>query len=130
MAKLFISYRRSADLDAELARFLYEGLTAAGHEVFIDYQMPIGTNWAIEIGDQIKRCDHMVVLLSEESAYSEMVQGEIRHAHQSRKADGQPTILPIRLRFPGGENYELNSYLGPIQYIQMGWRGRFAARPE
>ena len=45
----FISYRRRAERDAALAAFLRERLIAAGHEVFIDVDMPLGTRWSEEI---------------------------------------------------------------------------------
>jgi len=47
--RFFISYRRRADKDRELASYLEERLKRAGHEVFIDLQMPIGIRWVDEI---------------------------------------------------------------------------------
>src|SRR5262245_53025574 len=114
--RFFISYRRCASEDVGLAQFLKEGLEARGNEVFIDTKMRVGTNWAAEIDGRIRWCDYLVVLLSAESVQSEMVQGEIRHAHRYRDRDGRPHILPVRVRFDGQLDYELDSYLARVQY--------------
>lgn len=115
--RFFISYRRNAEDDARLAQYLRENLERSGHEVFIDIGMPVGTDWSAEINHRILWCDFLVVLLSADSAHSEMVQAEVRLAHHSRKADGRPAILPIRVAFDGALDYELDSYLGRLQYV-------------
>jgi hypothetical protein len=119
--RFFISYRRRAELDRELASYLVERLKRAGHEVFIDLQMPIGTRWVDEIERRITWCDYLVVLLSEDSIHSEMVQGEVRRAHRRYEKEGRPTTLPVRVRYEGTLGYELDSYLSPIQ--QELWTG-------
>src|SRR5262249_44582973 len=48
---------------------------------------------------------------------SEMVQAEVRLAHQRRRHDGRPAILPVRVNYKGALGYELDAYLGRIQYI-------------
>lgn len=119
--RFFISYRRRSEDDRALAGYLAEGLKAAGHDVFIDIGMPVGTNWAAEISRRIEWCDFLVVLLSAESVQSEMLQGEVRRAHHRHQADGRPRILPLRVRFDGLLDYELDSYLSRLQYLS--WRG-------
>jgi hypothetical protein len=119
--RFFISYRRRADLDRDLANFLVEKLKSAGHEVFIDIEIPIGTRWVSEIERRIAWCDYLVVLLSEDSIHSEMVQGEVRRAHKHFEKEGRPATLPVRVCFDGSLGYELDSYLMPIQ--QKLWRG-------
>ena len=89
----------------------------AGHEVFIDADIPLGTDWSAEIAGRIQWCDYLVVLLSEDLIDSEMVQGEIRLARHYRREDGSPYIFPIRVRYEGGLDYELTSYLGRLQHI-------------
>ena len=44
----------------------------AGHEVFIDTGMTVGTDWVTEIGRRIAWCDALVVLFSAASVDSEM----------------------------------------------------------
>ncbi len=118
--KFFVSYRRKSDDDKSLALFLSAELEKAGHEVFIDTKIKVGTDWVSEISKRIDWCDYFVVLISEESMCSEMVQGEIRSAYQRRKQDGTPNILPIRLNYFESLDYELDSYLSQLQYLE--WR--------
>ncbi len=120
--RFFISYRRHSALDRELASYLVERLSRAGNEVFIDRQMPIGTRWVNEIERRIAWCDYLVVLLSEDSINSEMVQGEVRQAHRHFEKEGRPATLPVRVRYEGPLGYELDSYLALIQ--QRLWTGK------
>ncbi len=119
--RFFVSYRRRADDDARLATLLVDQLREVGHEVFIDVDIPLGTDWSAEIARRIEWCDYLVVLLSEDSIDSEMVQGEVRLARQYRRDDGSPHIFPVRIRYEGALDYELTSYLGRLQFIL--WRG-------
>jgi pimeloyl-ACP methyl ester carboxylesterase len=119
--RFFISYRRRSKDDAMVAKRLYDELTNAGHEVFIDVQMTIGAEWGRQIESRIDWCDFLVVLLSAESIQSEMVQEEVRLAHQRRKRDGTPFILPIRIRHEGPLGYALGAYIERYQYAL--WTG-------
>lgn len=121
--KFFISYRRNADDDCFLADYLKTNLEAAGHQVFIDVGLPVGTDWAKEIGERIAWCDHLVALLSEESIQSEMVLEEVRMAHHRKREDGGLKILPVRVNYGGPLNVELSSYISPLQYVS--WNGEF-----
>ena len=91
--RFFISYRRRAALDARLAEAMYEALRGAGCEVFIDREMKVGVDWSAKIEERIAWCDHLVVLLSEDSIASEMVQGEVRRAFQAGKAEGRAKLI-------------------------------------
>ena len=93
-SEFFISYRRSERDSADLAQFLADRLQAAGHEIFIDVGIPVGTDWVAEITQRIDWCDYLIVLLSDAARTSEMVQGEVRMAHRRLKRDGKPGILP------------------------------------
>jgi hypothetical protein len=119
--RFFISYRRRAKDDAMVAKRLHDELTKAGHEVFIDVQMVIGMEWGRQIESRIDWCDFLVVLLSAESIQSEMVQEEVRLAHQRRKRDGTPYILPIRIRHEGPLGYGLGAYIERYQFAL--WSG-------
>lgn len=120
-AKLFVSYKRNIPSDSKLAEFLCQGFRTAGHEVFIDVTMVVGTDWVDEIARRIDWCDYLVVLLSEPAVQSEMVQAEVRLAHQNRRSDGKPAILPIRVNYGGPLGYELDAYLSRIQFVT--WAG-------
>jgi len=115
--RFFVSYRRRAPADARLARLLVDALRAAGHDVFIDVDIPIGADWSAEITRRIQWCEYLVVLLSAESIDSEMVQGEVRLAHHCRRDNGLPHVFPIRIRYEGALDYELSSYLGRLQHV-------------
>src|SRR5260221_7346947 len=120
-AKLFISYKRSIPTDESLAHAMRDAFLALGHDVFIDVTMNAGTDWVAEIDRRIRWCDFLIVLLSEAAAESEMVQAEVRLAHQGRRRDGRPNILPVRVNYIGSLGYELDAYLSRIQYVH--WKG-------
>jgi len=81
---------------------LNQALVEAGGEVFVDVSMPVGIDWSAEIDRRIAWCDYLVVLLSEDSISSEMVQGEVRRAHLASKTEGRSRILPVRVAYLGG----------------------------
>ena len=119
--RVFISYR-TQDPDKSLAQKFYNHLKAAGHEPFMAAEsIDWGENWVERIDQELKRCDYFVLLLSEQSASSDMVAGEVRTAKRLRDKSGKPIILPIRLNLPMDDplNYELRSSLQTIQ--QKSW---------
>ena len=115
--KFFISYARGEQDDEELASSLHRGLMDAGHEVFIDQGIQVGSEWAEEISRRIEWCDLMIVLLSANSIQSEMVREEVQRARDFRKARGRPAFIPIRVKYPHPQylGYVLSAYLGGIQ---------------
>jgi len=118
--RFFVSYRRRGAEDARLAAVLVDRLRASGAEVFIDVEMALGIDWSAEIERRVGWCDYLIVLLSKESVTSEMVQAEVRRAHQASAGGGQSKLLPIRVDFLGQLGYELDSYLGKLKYAL--WR--------
>lgn len=121
-ARIFISYKRSAEPDEGLALDLHRMLGTAGHQVFIDQAMTIGTNWRREIEQQIEAADFLIVLLSEASVHSEMVTAEIEHALRHNRATGKARLLPLRVAFDGKLPYRLAQYLDDLHYAE--WRRR------
>ncbi|MBW4579959.1 MAG: AAA-like domain-containing protein [Tildeniella nuda ZEHNDER 1965/U140] len=118
-ARVFISYR-SKEPDSGLAQQFYESLQAAGHHVFLAGEsIRLGENWSQRIDDALEQCDFFLLLLSPQSAVSEMVTEEVRRAKQLRdtREDHRPGILPIRVNFPFTSplNYDLRGYLQRIQ---------------
>nr|MBX2863146.1 toll/interleukin-1 receptor domain-containing protein [Leptolyngbyaceae cyanobacterium MAG.088] len=98
--QIFISYR-TTEPDLSLAGDLHQALTTAGHSVFMAAEsIDWGENWVDRIDQELKRCDYFVLLLSEQSATSDMVAGEVRTAKRLRDQLGKPAILPIRLNLP------------------------------
>ena len=122
--KIFISYR-SSEPDMSLAQEFYEALKASGNEAFMAGQsIRLGEGWPKRIDTELKQCDYLLLLLSEQSITSEMVMEEVRRAKELRdkSPDGKPIILPIRVNFAIASplNYNLRGYLNQIQ--QREWR--------
>ncbi|MEH2094757.1 AAA-like domain-containing protein [Nostoc sp.] len=122
--KVFISYR-SQDPDLSLAQYFYEAIKAAGHEAFMAGEsIRLGENWPQRIDTELERCDYFLLLLSPQSATSEMVTEEVRRAKQLQdlRPEHKPVILPIRVNFPLSSplNYDLRGYLSQIQ--QREWK--------
>jgi hypothetical protein len=120
-ARLFICYKHHADPDQELAVYLHNILSNQGHEVFIDLDMRAGDVWPEKIDEHIKASDFLVVLLSHESAHSEMVRAEVNRAYEYRKLYGKPFTLPVRVAYEGLLPYSIAAFLGTLQYVV--WQG-------
>jgi hypothetical protein len=116
-SKVFICYRRNIDTDRHLAEYLSKYFETQGHEPFIDTSLRVGTDWLLEIDRQIEQSDFMVVLLSRESADSEMVQAEVRRAYEFRQLQGRPRVLPIRIRYEGILPYSIDAFVENLQWI-------------
>lgn len=122
--RVFISYR-SQEPDINLAQAFHDHLKAAGHEPFMAAEsIRWGDNWSQRIDRGLAQCDYFLLLLSPQSATSEMVTEEVRRAKALRdtRESGTPLILPIRVNFPIGLplNYDLGGYLNRIQ--QREWQ--------
>jgi AAA-like domain/TIR domain/CHAT domain len=118
-AKVFISYR-TKDPDLSLAQEFYEALKAAGHEPFLAGEsIRLGDYWSERIDRELEQCDYFLLLLSPQSATSEMVTEEVRRAKQlhDTRPGQKPILLPIRVNFPFSSplNYDLRGYLQRIQ---------------
>jgi hypothetical protein len=114
--RLFISYKRGAKPDEPLALFLHSRLSLS-HDVFIDQEMPVGTEWRTRIQAELEACDFLVVLLSEQSVHSEMVEYEISTAHHLSVAQGgKPRLLPVRVAYFQPFDYPLDAYLNHINW--------------
>ena len=120
--RVFISYHFQ-EPDVSLAQEFHDRLQAAGHSTFMaEKSLSLGENWTERIDQELKQCDYFLLLLSEQSASSDMVAGEVRTARGLRDKVGKPIILPIRVNFPFDNplKYELRSFLQIIK--QMSWR--------
>ncbi|HUM69601.1 MAG TPA: protein kinase, partial [Chloroflexota bacterium] len=116
-ARLFISYKRYTNRDSQLASYLHQMLTTQGYEVFVDSTINTSTAWLEKIDYQIKMADCFVVILSRESADSEMVQAEVRRAYNYHKQQGRPHLLPVRLANNDLLPYAIDAFLDPFQYV-------------
>jgi hypothetical protein len=115
MARIFISYKRNNDPDVRLAGLLKSRFVRKGHEVFIDTEIRIGTDWPKIIDAELAKADFVVALLSPEAVTSEMIAAEIAKARALKKARGKPVILPVRVANEGAFPYDLAGYLDRVQ---------------
>jgi serine/threonine protein kinase len=115
--RIFICYKRNISPDEQLANFLFDFLSGQGYRVFIDRTLRVGGEWLAEIDQQIQHSDFLVVLLSQQSANSEMVQAEIKRAYEYRKLQGNPRTLPVRMAYQGLLPYSIDAFLDPLQYL-------------
>jgi len=120
--RVFISYR-SQDPDMSLAREFYERVKAAGHQPFMAAEsIKLGERWPERIDRELEKCDYLLLLLSPQSATSEMVTEEVRRARELReqRIEQKPVILPIRVALPFDFplNYDLRGYLSRVQHQQ------------
>jgi hypothetical protein len=114
-------YKRHAQPDEEVLRWLEQELSGRGHQVFVDRHMPLGVEWAREVERELAGADAAVVLLSAASVQSEVLPGEVRIAQEAaQKRGGKPRLLPVRLNFEGDMPPELWGALGRLQYFL--WR--------
>ncbi len=114
--RIFISYKRDVEPDQPVALEIFQALSQQ-HEVFIDQTMLVGTRWAERIEAEIRQADFLIVFLSARSVHSEMVEQEIRMAHEFAQVQGgRPAILPVRLAYRQPFQYPLSAYLNDINW--------------
>ena len=114
--RVFVSYKRDMEPDEPVAMAIKQALSQ-NYSVFIDQTMLVGTPWAEQIKAEIQQSDALIVLLSEHSVHSEMVQSEVAMAHEFAHGNqGKPAILPVRLAYREPFQYPLSTYLDPINW--------------
>ena len=113
---IFLSYSQHAKPDQRLAHYLNRFLGDHGHEVFIDAGLRLGEAWLDELDRWLRASDFLVVLLSRESADSEMIQAEVQRAYQYRKRYGHPHALPVRIAYEGMLPHSIDWFLNAVQY--------------
>jgi transcriptional regulator with XRE-family HTH domain len=98
-----------------LSQQLHQALSAGGHEVFF-------INNSSDEGSYLKRCDYLLLLISQESAASEMVLEQVQLAKELHNITAhKPAILPIFVEVNTPLSFDLLSYLAGIQ--PWLWRG-------
>ena len=98
-----------------LSQQLHQALSAGGHEVFF-------INNSSDSRSYLKRCDYLLLLISEESAASEMVLEQVQLAKELQNLTARkPAILPIFVELNTPLSFDLLSYLAGIQ--PWLWRG-------
>jgi serine/threonine protein kinase len=113
----FISCEYNIQPDQQLANYLHNFLTQQGHHVFIDRNQHTAGDWLAEIDRQIQSSDFMILLLSRDSAHSELIQAQVERAYEQHKSQDRPHILPVRVAFHDPLPYAIEAFLDPLQYI-------------
>lgn len=124
-ARVFISHCPQ-EPDCKVAADLSEAIAGAGHQPFMASigAMPSSgaeseEDWLAQIETELQKCDYFLLLLSPETAYSEMLIEELRQTKEIRdsRQNGTPVLLPIRVNCPATVrlNHDLRSYLSGTQ---------------
>jgi class 3 adenylate cyclase len=117
--RVYLSYREQVP-DLKLAHQLNAAMTAAGHSVFMAGESAhFSSHWAQRIETELQECDYFLLLLSAQSAGSEMIIEEVRRARELSTFHGQPKIVPIRVNFPANSmlDYNLSGFLNLQGYL-------------
>ncbi len=120
MPRVFISYRH-VEPDTAVASQVAASLEQAGHDVFIDTKIPLGTLWGEVIEAHLGEADFLVAFVSAAAAGSPMVVTEIAEGHRLNCEKGRPALIPIRLGEGLRFRYPLSAYVSRFQ--QAVWRG-------
>ncbi len=121
--QVFVSHQ-DCQLERELARSLKDAIAAAGYEVRSSQENG-DTNWIDGIDTKLKQCDILLLLLSPETATSEMVIEQLKRAKflQAARTSDRPAILTVRIgdtsKMPF--NHDLRGYLEGT--VALGWSG-------
>ncbi len=120
IAKVFISTSHR-EPDIGLARKFKQKLENLGHNIFLAKEsIEIGEEWQSRLYEELNSCDYLLLLLSENSVKSEMVEKEVECVKNRQKGSNTtPTILPIRVNLPYNVNYDLSKQLEEIH--QLDW---------
>lgn len=124
--RIFISYR-NCELDRAVAEALYQSFEAAGYLPFASdldaiAPLPFQSNTAslAQVDLELKRCDCFILLLSPQTAVSEMVMEELRRLRQWRNQEGDRPLLVVVRTDSDVEmalHHDLRNYLqGAIQW--------------
>ena len=113
--RLFLSYQRHLQPDEGLALDLARALSR-DHSVFFDQVEEFDQAWAARLGDELRRTDFFIVLLSADSVNNEVVLAEIKRAATLFEQTGQPRLLPVRVDFRA-------PFTGLVarQFDEVGW---------
>lgn len=120
-AKVVILYKRNSQHDEYALRLLESFLMQKGIDVFVDRHLGIGVEWAKEIVNNIYSADFVIVLLSEASTASEMLEYEVSAAVESYDRSRTPRLLPVRLNYDGPLTKSMAAKLDRLH--QFVWTG-------
>lgn len=96
MARFFVSYSRS---DKDEVSKVVSLLSAAGHEVWWDNDIPVMDDWWRSILTRIEWCEVFIFVVSEKSVQSDYCLAELKYANERQRP-----ILPFILQDPSSLN--------------------------
>lgn len=104
---------------------LQDALTTAGHQVFLAQEKDKPRqNWSQRLETELRQCDRLLLLLSPQSAFSDLLIEEVQLAREVRhsRTDGKPDMSAVRVNFPldAPLNYDLRVLLQGVP--QREWR--------
>jgi hypothetical protein len=98
MARIFLSYARD---DVQPVQLIRRFLIAMGHDAWMDmYDLPPGSVFDVEIAEEIRRSDYVIICLSCHSVdHRGFVQREVKFALEefSKVPPGRIFLIPVRL---------------------------------
>jgi hypothetical protein len=112
---IFVCY---AHADAEFVRDLVAELKSRGIRLWWDVDIPVGADWDALIGDRLRTCEKVLIVLSPASVASPEVRGELRTALNL----GKP-FVPVLHR-----PCDIPRRLQNIQYVDLSGEHNAAAR--
>jgi len=115
--KAVLLYKRNSTPEAQLLELLERGLAEFGIKVFVDRHIQVGVQWAREIESKIRSADSVVVLLSDASLESEMLQFEVETALDEYRKRGKPFLLPVRIGSSAPLAGQLGTCLNELQFV-------------
>lgn len=115
IAKICISDRKTNSA-FNSAQKLSRALQAIGYTVFIaEEAMRQRANWFQRFAEELEQCDCYVLLLSQQSAASEMVIEEVHYVWELYQTQHKPKILPIYVEATISLDANLSQYLAEFQ---------------
>ncbi|MGL5065615.1 MAG: AAA-like domain-containing protein [Microcoleus sp.] len=127
--RVFISYY-SQEPDLSLALALAEAIKVAGHQVFaanigaVYPDRESAKNWLAQIDIALEHCEYFLLLLSGQTAVSEIVMEALRRIKElrDRRQNSAPIVVPIRVDYPASIalNHDLRNYINHTRHRE--WR--------
>ena len=110
-------YKRNAQPDSRVLEILERELSQMGCNIFVDRHLTVGVEWARVIESHIRAADAVVVILSNASLTSEMLQYEVETAADERRKRGRPYILPVKLENAEQLTGSIGALLSELQFV-------------
>lgn len=112
-------YNPNAKADHYLVGVLEKALKANGRELFVDRRVEVDIRHAQTLVDWIRRADHVVAIVSEDSSMSETFEFQLETVSAERRLRGRPNLVTARIRPDRPVYGPVGSYL--LDESAIGW---------